>query len=61
MDLHLDIAERDLLERVLRGHLGDLRMQIADTDTSTFRDQLRQEKAVLLRILEELGVDATAG
>lgn len=55
VDLTLDAAEVAALRRILEAQHGDLRMQIADTDTSTFRDELRAEKAVVLRLLDKLG------
>lgn len=60
MDLALDEAEADELRQILTSHLGDLRMQLADTDTSTFREQLRAEKQIVLRVLGKLGVDVAA-
>jgi hypothetical protein len=57
VDLTLDAAEVTALRRILEAQHGDLRMQIADTDTSTFREQLRAEKAVVLQLLDKLGVD----
>lgn len=61
MNLELDDREHELLRYLLSRQHGDLRMQIADTDTSTYRERLRAEKAVVLGILEKLGVDATTG
>jgi hypothetical protein len=59
MDLTFDEAEVGKLRDLLTSELGDLRMQIADTDTSTFRDQLKAEKQVVLSLLDKLGVDVS--
>lgn len=37
--------------RVLEGYLADLRVEIGDTDTSTFKEQLRSEKSLVKEAL----------
>lgn len=55
MILELTPAEAAFLRDLLTRHLGDLRMEISHTDSSTFKEQLRGEKALLTSILEQLG------
>jgi hypothetical protein len=60
VEITLDAREVEALRDLLMSQLGDLRMQIADTDTSTFREQLRAEKEMVLQLLEKLGEDVGA-
>jgi hypothetical protein len=60
VELRLDAEEVDALRDLLMYQLGDLRMQIADTDTSSFREQLRAEKRMVVRLLDKLGEDVGA-
>jgi len=54
--IHIDLteAERDQLIGVLESYLSDLRYEIADTDISTFRDELKVKKTALSKVLEAL-------
>ncbi|RME34883.1 MAG: hypothetical protein D6786_03540 [Gammaproteobacteria bacterium] len=54
--IHIDLSEeeRDLLAEVLESYLSDLRYEIADTDTSTFRDQLKLRQAALEKVLSAI-------
>jgi hypothetical protein len=54
MKLDLTSEETDLLREVLDSTLGDLRYEIADTDRSTFREQLRVRRRLLEGIAEKL-------
>jgi hypothetical protein len=60
VELTLDAEEVEALRDLLMYQLGDLRMQIADTDTSSFREQLRAEKRMVVRLLDKLGEDVGA-
>lgn len=46
--------EAATLRKALEVYLSDLRMEIADTDAQDFREDLKQEEAVLKRLLERL-------
>ena len=52
--LDLSKEEMDTLTDVLEGYLSDLRMQIADTDSSFFREELKEKKTILVGILDRL-------
>jgi hypothetical protein len=55
--LHLTPEQGKELLLVLREYLSDLRGEISDTDSSFFKEHLREEKKVLLAILEKLEAD----
>ena len=42
------------MARILASYLGDLRMEIADTDNPGFRRELRAEEGQLRALLERL-------
>ena len=42
------------LVRVLEQYLGDLRAEISDTDSSFFKEELREEKGVVKQVLARL-------
>jgi len=56
--LTLTEQERALLQDVLSACLSDLRMEIADTDNSFFKQDLRERKAALIALLEKVGQGA---
>jgi hypothetical protein len=43
-----------VLRRVLEDYVSDLRMEIANTDSQDFRDDLKDREALLKGILERL-------
>jgi hypothetical protein len=45
------------LSRILSNYVSDLRMEIADTDSWQFRQNLKHEKVVLEKILEQLDAE----
>lgn len=53
---HLDLKpeEKEILLEVLEEELSELRMEIADTDNSGYKDELRKRKDVLDHILNAL-------
>ena len=53
-DLTLTTQERDELRLALRTYVTDMRMQIAHTDRSEFREELRAGRAVLEEVLRRL-------
>ncbi len=46
--------EASELLRVLEQYLGDLRAEISDTDSSFFKEKLREEKGVVNQVLAKL-------
>jgi len=52
--LNLTDAEATLLRSVLEDYIGDLRMEISNTDRMDFREQLKSQEAMLKRMLEAL-------
>lgn len=53
-DLTLTTQERDELRLALRTYVTDMRMEIAHTDRSEFREELRAGRAVLEEVLRRL-------
>lgn len=53
-ELRLTYGERDLLAEVLDSYLGDLRVQIANTDNFDFRENLKEKERTLARVLVAL-------
>jgi hypothetical protein len=60
MNLTLEPEDVDLLERVLSSRLGDLRMEISNTDSYEFRQGLKADEARLKALLERLRQDREA-
>ena len=54
-NLELTPDEALLLKEILQSHLGDLRMEIADTDLQSFRDKLSSNEELIKRIIDRLG------
>lgn len=59
MTIELTPEEVETLHSILANHLGDVRMEIADTDNSRFKDGLRLHKRHLESVLAK--VAAVAG
>ncbi|MBV6510441.1 MAG: hypothetical protein JJLCMIEE_03589 [Acidimicrobiales bacterium] len=55
LDLHLSDDDRDLLREILDSAYRDLSYEIADTDNYTFRQQLKDRRERVGRILTEVG------
>lgn len=55
MDLRLNDNETELLRRLLRYQLGELRMEIADTDRLAWREKLHEDEVMMKALLERLG------
>ena len=53
--IDLSEAESEVLRQILEVDLSDLRMEIADTDSFNFRDDLKGRKEVLQKVLDSLG------
>jgi hypothetical protein len=58
MQLELNQGEAELVQRVLTNYLGDLRMEIRDTDSYDFRQGLKEDEQSLRSILERFGAAA---
>ena len=56
MNILFDDAEIEVLTRVLRGFLGDLRMEIGRTENLELREGLRTDEEAIKRVLTKLGV-----
>jgi hypothetical protein len=54
MQLHLDDDQVEVLRDLLRSSLGDLSMEIADTDNAAFRAGLRRQRELLRLVYERL-------
>lgn len=55
MNLHLEPAQVDLLREILDSTFRDLRYELADTDNSTYRAELRDREAALAELLDLVG------
>jgi hypothetical protein len=53
--LEITTEEKDILTKLVRVYISDLRMEIADTDQSSFKKNLKEEQEVLKKLLEKLG------
>jgi len=60
MTLDLDQHEADVLRDVLMSTLRELSYEIANTDLSTFKDELKARRTVLEGVLGRLAQPATA-
>ena len=49
--------EAAVLRRVLSGYMSDLRMEIRDTDSWQFRQNLKHEEVLLKKLLEQLDAE----
>jgi hypothetical protein len=54
MELHLDDHEASVLRDLLQSALGDLSMEIANTDNAQFRAGLRRERDLLKAVFDRL-------
>lgn len=55
MQVDLTDAERELLQRLLDREVRELNVEIADTDNSAFRDQLRGHRDAVAALLNRFG------
>jgi len=56
MQLELDEETRGLLTRILTTYVADLRMEIAATDSPSFKVGLRREEEVVNELLGRISV-----
>ncbi len=54
MDVKLDDKELEVVRRVLTNYLGDLRMEVAGTDSYEFRQGLKEDEEVIKTVLKKL-------
>jgi hypothetical protein len=54
MILNLSPQELDLLQRIVRQYYMDLRAEIYHTESSVFKKSLKNEEALLQRLLEKI-------
>lgn len=52
--LQLTSEEGDILVEILESYLSDIRMEIADTDSTVFKVDLKKKKEVIKKILDNL-------
>jgi hypothetical protein len=50
--IDLDTTERSILIQTLESYLSDMSVEIADTDSMEFRNQLKAKRDVLKKILD---------
>ncbi len=55
MMLDFTAEETKALRELLTYALSEIRMEIADTDSGTYRQTLKDRKALFMSILEKLG------
>jgi hypothetical protein len=53
--IELSPKEADMLRDVLVSYVSDLRMEISNTDSMDFRENLKEREAFLKRIIQQLG------
>jgi len=54
VQITLTYEEAVTLRHVLTTYVSDLRMEVADTDSQSFRENLKREEAILKKLLQEL-------
>jgi predicted RNA binding protein with dsRBD fold (UPF0201 family) len=54
--IQVTLTESDAaaVKKALEAYLGDLRMEIADTDAQEFRERLKHEEQAVTRAIEQL-------
>ena len=52
--------EAAVLRGVLNSYLSDLRMEIANTDSMQFRENLKREEVFLKKLLQQLDAELSA-
>ena len=54
IQLPLEQNEKEILSEVLERKLSDLSFEIADTDKYDFKQELKEHRVLLMKILEKL-------
>jgi len=52
--LEFSQQERDMLNKIVKSYLSELRMEIADTDQLSFKKDLRKEEDMLNNLINKL-------
>jgi hypothetical protein len=52
--LELTEEEHFTLTHILRDYLSDLRMEIVDTDSTQFKQMLRDRKRIVMQVMDKL-------
>jgi hypothetical protein len=52
--IELSAEEAATMRQILESYLGDLRMEIADTDAMEYRTELKEREALLKSVIERL-------
>ena len=52
--LEFSQQEIDMLNKIVKSYLSELRMEIADTDQSSFKNVLRKEEELLNKLIEKM-------
>ncbi len=58
--LNLSSEQAETLAQVLEDYVSDLRMEVANTDSQEFRDDLKKKELFLKDLLSRLGRTATS-
>ena len=58
--LNLSAEQAETLAQVLDDYISDLRMEVANTDSQDFRDDLKKKELFLKDLLRQLGKTATS-
>jgi LPS O-antigen subunit length determinant protein (WzzB/FepE family) len=58
--LNLSSEQAETLAQVLEDYVSDLRMEVANTDSQEFRDDLKKKELFLKDLLSQLGRTATS-
>lgn len=59
--IELTRQEAETLTDILESYVSDLGMEIADTERKDMRDEMKERKAFIVRLLERLAPEAAAG
>ena len=54
MILRLDVSEVDVLSRVLKSYLSDLRMEISHTENYDMRQEMKVDEEVIKKLISHL-------
>ncbi len=52
--LEFSQQEIDMINKIVKSYLSELRMEIADTDQSSFKNGLRKEEELLNKLIEKM-------
>jgi len=52
--LEFSQQEIDMINKIVKSYLSELRMEIADTDQSSFKNELRKEEELLNKLIEKM-------